>query len=513
MHWADVLAKKLLEKSKEHVVATGITPSGQIHVGNMREILTGDMIYRSLKKFGAKARLIYIGDTIDPLRKLYPFLDKSYEKYIGMPLSEIPCPCGKHNSYAWHFLQPFLDALKKLGIEQQTLLTHEMYKEGRYKESAKIVLEKSVKIKEILERISKRQLPKNWMPYNTICSSCNRLTTTKAIDYKYPYVYYKCECGYEGKADIRKGEGKLPWRVDWPARWSFLNVTCEPFGKDHGAAGGSYDTGIAIAKEIFKISPPPKIIYEWIQLKGKGAMSSSTGIVVTTSEMLKMTPPEVLRFLIAKQNPNKHIDFDPQTSVVKLVDEFDKYERIYYGIEKGIDEEHEKRTYELSLPNMHAKIPEKMCVQIPYMHLVTLIQINNSFEGIKKILKRTSQISKLNKVEEEKLKERVEYARYWLENFAPEYVKFSVKEDLPKIELSKEQKSLLKEISEKFKKIEWNADVIHNTIYEISKSKNLNPKLAFQAIYLLILGKMKGPRAGYFLSSLEREFVVKRLQN
>ena len=38
MHWADVLADKLLKEDKKHVLATGITPSGPIHIGNMREI-------------------------------------------------------------------------------------------------------------------------------------------------------------------------------------------------------------------------------------------------------------------------------------------------------------------------------------------------------------------------------------------------------------------------------------------------------------------------------------------
>lgn len=511
MHWADVIAKDLLKKSNNHVVATGITPSGQIHVGNMREILTGDIIYRSLLKFGAEAKLIYIGDTIDPLRKLYPFLDKSYEQYIGMPLSEIPCPCGSHKHYAEHYLQPFLDALDKLGIEQETVLTHEMYKEGKYIDSIKTVLENATQIKNILESISKRQLKKNWIPYNVKCSKCNRLTTTKVYEYDYPFVHYKCECENNDRADIRDGNGKLPWRVDWPARWSFLNITCEPFGKDHGASGGSYDTGVVIAKEIFKIEPPPEIIYEWIQLKGRGAMSSSTGVVITTTEMLNMTPPEVLRFLIAKQNPNKHIDFDPKTSVYKLVDEFDKYERIYFGLETGIDSEHEKRTYELSLTDMNKNIPKDMQIQIPYMNLATIFQIDKSWDGIKNILRRGGEFSEFNENEEKKIIQRLECAKYWLENFAPEYVKFSVKEDKPEVDLDEEQISLLDKISERFKDIEWNPEDIHNTIYDVSKAKGLSPKKAFQGIYLLILGEKKGPRAGYFLSSLDKDFVINRL--
>ena len=45
MHWADVLANELLKDDRKHVLATGITPSGPIHIGNMREVLTTDAVY------------------------------------------------------------------------------------------------------------------------------------------------------------------------------------------------------------------------------------------------------------------------------------------------------------------------------------------------------------------------------------------------------------------------------------------------------------------------------------
>ena len=137
MHWADVVANELKKKSDEHIIATGITPSGPIHVGNMREVLTGDAVLRTMKNAGADAKLLYVGDTFDQLRKVYPFLNKKYEEYVAMPLSEIPCPCSSHKSYAEHFLLPLLDALDVLGVEHETLLTHEMYKKGVYSESIK----------------------------------------------------------------------------------------------------------------------------------------------------------------------------------------------------------------------------------------------------------------------------------------------------------------------------------------------------------------------------------------
>jgi len=95
MHWAEVLADNLIKKQKKHILATGITPSGPIHIGNMREVLTTDAVYRSLIEKGAEAEFIYIADDFDHLRKVYPYLPKSYQKYIGRPISDAPTEyCG-----------------------------------------------------------------------------------------------------------------------------------------------------------------------------------------------------------------------------------------------------------------------------------------------------------------------------------------------------------------------------------------------------------------------------------
>jgi lysyl-tRNA synthetase class I len=103
--------------------------------------------------------------------------------------------------------------------------------------------------------------------------------------------------------DAVQAAGKLTWRVDWPARWKVLSVTVEPFGKDHATSGGSYDTGKRIVREVFGAEPPFPVTYEWISLKGQGDMSSSKGNVISIERMLKVVPPEVLRYLIVRTPP------------------------------------------------------------------------------------------------------------------------------------------------------------------------------------------------------------------
>ena len=512
MHWADVLADELLKEDKKHVLATGITPSGPIHIGNMREILTTDAVYRSLINKGGKGELIYVADDYDPLRKVYPYLSKSYEKYVGMPISDIPCPCGKHKSYADHYLISFLNSLKEIGVEPRVYRANEMYKNGDFNKAIQIAMDNTDRIKDIIQRISKRYLPKGWIPFNIRCEKCKRLTTAKAVLYEFPIIEYKCECGYEGEVDITKGGvGKLPWRVDWPARWKMLSVTFEPFGKDLGTVGGARDTGEKIVEEIYGYPAPKYTVYEFILLKGKGAMHSSKATALSAEEMLNMTPPEVLRFLLMNNRPGKHLTFDSGLGLLNLVDEYDKEERVYFGKEeatKGMKDL--KKTYELSQPYT---IPKTIPYQLPYRHLVTLTQIGENWNDVKKILLRTGQIPKdLNKQDEEHLKQRAEHAKYWLDNFAPDIVKFKVKKKLPKVNLAEEQKKFLLSLTENLPSIKWEAEDIHNIIYDSSEKEKIPIKTAFKTIYQIILGQEKGPRAGYFLSNLDKDFVLKRVE-
>jgi len=513
MHWADVLSDELArEDNKKHVLATGITPSGPIHIGNMREVLTTDAVCRSLRERGVEAEFIYIADDFDHLRKVYPYLPKSYEKYVGIPISEIPCPCGEHKSYADHYLSSFLNSLKEIGVNPRVYRANEMYKNGMYFEAIQVALENTDRIKKIIESISKRKLPKGWIPFNIRCEKCGKVTSAKPVLYEFPNIEYRCDCGYEGTVDIRKGGvGKLPWRVDWPARWKMLGVTFEPFGKDLGTVGGARDTGEKIVQEIYGYPAPKYTVYEFILLRGKGAMHSSKGTALSSEEMLNMTPPEVLRFLIMKNQPNKHVVFDPGLGVLSLVDEYDQNERVYFEKEektRGMKDL--EKTYKLSQPHT---IPKEIPYQIPYRHLVTLVQIGKNWDEVKKILLRTGQIPKdLSDSDEKHLKQRAEHAKYWLKYFAPDMIRFEVKKEIPKVKPTAEQKKFLSSLRETLSSLAWDADSIHNAIYESSEKEEIPIKTAFKTIYQVILGQEKGPRAGYFLSNLDKDFVLKRFK-
>ncbi len=535
-HWADVEAARLMELhgGGKQVFATAITPSGPIHVGNMREVLTTEAIFRATRDAGGDCELIYIADDYDPLRKVYPFLHPSYQEHVGKPLREIPCPdgegrpngCGAHASYSEHFLEPFLGNLKALGVDPTVLSAYQLYHDGRYADATATAFDRVDEVREIIERVSKRQLPKRWAPFNPQCPTCRRISGTEVLDYVAPLAH--CVCTACAKAtgsddpeagtftvDIRQGGvGKLPWRLDWPARWVFLGVTFEAFGKDHGASGGSWDTGIPLVRDIFGGKEPHHVMYEFLQLKGKGAMHSSTGLAVSATQMLQMTPPEVLRYLLMRQSPRKHIDFDPGLGILTLVDEFDRLERVHYGAEENPGDLTEvERTYQLSSPRGP---PEAMPKPIAYRHLVTVAQMADTVEGVEAILRRSAEVTgELTDADRAHLAERVEHVRYWLNNFAPDNLKFQVQSELPNVELSDDDQVFLRDLAARLESLsldDWTGQTVHDAIYEAKDIAGLKPGDAFRAVYRVILGQDRGPRAGFFVASLEKEWVVERLK-
>ena len=129
MHWADVAANALSHKGDKHIIATGITPSGEFHIGHLREILTGDMLTRAARDAGLDVDFVFVVDSADPLRKVYSFLGEEYEQFIGHQLASIPAPREGDNNpdwerfnnegwtYAAHFLNPFMQALEQIGVK------------------------------------------------------------------------------------------------------------------------------------------------------------------------------------------------------------------------------------------------------------------------------------------------------------------------------------------------------------------------------------------------------------
>jgi lysyl-tRNA synthetase class 1 len=292
-----------------------------------------------------------------------------------------------------------------------------------------------------------------------------------------------------------RGGGKLTWRVDWPARWARIPASVEPFGKDHATKGGSYDSGARICSEIFHAKPPFPVPYEWIAFKGMGDMSKSKGNVLSVHRMLEVVPPEVLRYLVVKTRPMRSINFDPGLPLLSLVDEFDD----------AASSARDPRALELSGADQFRPIG------VPFRHLVNVVQMADfDLDQTVVILKRNGYPCG----DPDAVKERAGYAIRWLREFAPEEARFAVSKTMPAAagDLTPDQRSFLGLLAERLQ-AGASGEEIHALVYALAKEAGLTPATAaFEAIYRAFLGRDRGPRAGWFLAFLDRDFVLNRLR-
>ena len=493
MYWGQSLIHELTGKQR---VSTGISPSGPIHLGNLREILTGDIIYKSILLDGKEADFIYLADDMDPLRKVYPFLPESYKEHVGKPLRDIPAPQGR-GTYSDYYLNPFMDAMKSLDVKPNVIKTGELYRDGKFGEITEKVIEKKDEIRKILETISGRELEESWFPYNPKCSTCGRINSTTATGYRDGKVSYTCKCGHGGESDIYRDEGKLPWRIEWPAKWKILNVTIEPFGKDHGTVGGSYDTGKEIVEKIFDYPVPLSLIYERILLKGKGAMHSSTGINIPAEEILSFSPPEIVRYIMARVPATRHIEFDPALGFLNIMDEFERLMKLEQE-KKTTGEQH----WIVALSNAgrsYDTVPD-------YRHLTTLVQIYDSEERIRNIMKKEGK-----EPDPLILRETIGMARKWVRAYAPESSKFILKGKDDPVNLSEDEKKMICLFHNNLKSVEdWEPEKIHECARESIGASGMAPSDGFKTIYRALIGNERGPRLGFFLSVIQKEKILAR---
>ena len=367
-----------------------------------------------------------------------------------------------------------------------------MYKEGVFNKAIKIVLDDVDKVRKVYEDMYKKKLSDTWYPFQVICPNCKKLGTTKVINWDGEKVEYEClpnlviwakGCGQKGKISPYDGKGKMVWKVEWAAKWFTFGVTIEGAGKDHASAGGSYDIAMELVEKVFKTKKPLKLAYEFF-LSGGKKMSSSKGLGITGDELLKVVGSERARFLMIKTEPNVAVEFSPKgTDGIPAL--FDQYQ----SFANSKDKDHQ-RVIQFSKTAQKENLPD-----IRFSTIAQLAQMPNAQDKIKKY------------------EEWAEYAKVWVEKYAPESEKFTIQKELPKEvkNLSKEQKKLLSKISSEIFK-DLHAEEFQTKIYELGKELGLNGKQTFSAIYNSLLGKDHGPKAAWLILSLDKDFVKKRFE-
>lgn len=508
MQWLNKIADELIARhgDEEIVVSSGVSPSGQYHVGTLREVLTAEIIAIELRRRGKESRHLHIVDDLDVFRKVPVGVSDEWQKYLGMPLCDVPSPDGQAASYADYFLKDLYVGIDKMHLTAEVVRAHEKYRQGFFAPAIEKALENVEGIRTALTSVSGRELDKNWTPIQVV-DEAGRIKNRsfKKIDEQAKVIEYDDINGELQKASYIDGHVKLNWRVDWPARWWLLGVNAEPFGRDHATKGGSYDTGVEIARKVFSIEPPIPVPYHFVNRSGETKkMSKSAGNVVTLEQLLSIMPPELVWYFMLRMSPDKQLFFDEGETLLRLFDDFAAL------LEKENKESWEKQLIDLSLHS----VSERTVSNVPFSHLVASYQA--ALRNVEKTLEiiQRSEYAEIASKQADIIRRELVFIDAWLDTWAPEELKFSLRKNVDMHEFSDIEKQYFDQLAEKITSAPTDLDGawFHQAIYDFKDKVDMPPRELFSSLYRLIIGKTSGPRAGWFLSILPRDWLINRLK-
>jgi lysyl-tRNA synthetase, class I len=491
--WAqDFLAK---HPAKKHIINDSKTPSGPVHIGSMRSFVIHDVLRRVLEEEGREAVYHYGFDDYDPMDGVPAGFD-ALVSYLGKPLCNVPSLSNEFESFSQEVEHNYRRYHNVVGVHPTDYYrTSELYKEGRFNESIRIVLDRADVIRKIYSAVSGSKREDDWLPIQPICPQCGKIGTTYASDWDGKEVVFECRkdlvawaegCSYQGKVSPFDGNAKMHWRVEWAAKWYLFNVTIEWAGKDHASKGSSFDTGRAILRDVFGKEGIALEGHEFFLMDGK-KMSSSKGKSVLPQDALSVFAPDVFRFLQIRTRPQQVIEIDLAKIVPPTYDEYDRCQLAY--LEHSDQDQADFFYYsQIDPKNIDGQ------THIRFSAAANLIQLP----------------SRKGELQRPDISPRAPYVKAWLEKYAPDEACFHIQEKLPEIvsDLTGRQKNYLKAAAG----LLGNSDgeSLQASLYELAKMQNLSAKEAFTAIYLSLIGKPYGPRAGMLLSSENPDFVRNR---
>ncbi|MBS4172685.1 lysine--tRNA ligase [Bacillus sp. FJAT-49736] len=512
MHWAFQIATRLIEKyptKKVFTCASGISPSGSVHVGNFREIVTTYFVVKALESLGKKTRFIFSWDDYDRLRKIPQNVTTLDNSHIGMPYSDVPNPYGP-GSYAQYFELEFERSLHAFGIKPQFIYQSAEYRSGRYTSYIQTALKRRKEIYDILMDF-KSGVPseverENFYPISLYCLHCNKDNITiTSFDEPTGKLEYKCICGYSDRKPLEELRNiKLNWKVDWAMRWMVEDVIFEPGGRDHSAATGSYNVSKVIAKEIFEYEAPEYTPYEFIGLKGiTQKMSSSSGNVITPNDLLQVYTPEIILFLFARYRPNTAFEIGFDEDVLR---NYAEYERYLASYKNGfLEDEDIKSSLEIAGASQAVEYPSFSKIA----GIFPLIDFNK--EVLQQIFMQAGEEYPIEKIIS--ISTRVSH---WIKTWNPHRV-IQINQEkniLYYSRLTDEQKDRIKQlvfILSSYPNLD--GESLMKEVYAICHTQDKKrmrecQKQLFKDIYQLVLNESSGPRIPLLISAVGKQKVI-----
>ena len=492
--WPFVEAKKLLRERKKNIenkgkiiLQTGYGPSGLPHIGTFGEVARTTMIVNALNHLSDLPKeIITFSDDMDGLRKVPENIPnpEKLEENLHKPLTQVPDPFEKFNSFGEHnneMLKKFLDKFKfEYSFKSSTVL----YKSGFFNDALKLILENYEGIMNIIIPTLGKERQKTYSPFLPICPDTGIVLEipVSELDTKNSKIIFDNN-GKKLEQSILDGNCKLQWKVDWAMRWYALDVDFEMYGKD------LIESAILSSKIIRLLgkSNPSGFAYElFLDEKGE-KISKSKGNGITIDQWLEYASPESLS-LYMYQNPKRAKKLYREV-VPKAVDEYLDF------IEKG---KTQNELQKLMNPVWHvhnSEIPEENSI-MSFSMLLNLVETSNADnkELLWKFVKKYKK--DINEDMHPIFDKLISYAIKYFNDVIKSKKIYKKPNESEKIAL-KALVNSLNNCNDAMK-----PEDIQTTIYTVGKENGYKENLRdwFKLIYEVVFGVENGPRFGFFIS-------------
>ena len=496
--WPFQEAKKLIEnfggfnnfqkpKKGFALFETGYGPSGLPHIGTFGEVIRTTMVKNAFESLiNCKTKLITFSDDMDGLRKVPENVPNKemLKEFIGKPLTSIPDPFEKFESFGHHNNAKLKSFLDKFNFQYDFISSTESYKSGKFDDILISILENYEIILSIILPTLRSERQSTYSPFLPISQITGDVLQVKIDEYRIKdnsIIYIDPGNNQKTETRVTGGNCKLQWKVDWAMRWMALNVDYEMCGKD-------LTDSVYLASKICRImkkKPPQNLIYEmFLDEKGE-KISKSVGNGISVEDWLRYASPESLSlYMFQKPKSAKKLFFDV---IPKNIDEYFSHLNKFTEMEL-VDK------YNNPVWHIHKGKPPNFKSKISFNSLLNLVSVCNSNE--KKVIwsfvkEYDSSLSPENNPEFDLL---IKYAINYYNDFVLPSKKY--------LKIDDSNRVIFKDLRELLIKIDQNlsSENIQTEIYEIGKKNNFdNLRDFFKLVYQVLLGQEQGPRMGSFI--------------
>jgi lysyl-tRNA synthetase, class I len=507
--------------------ASGISPSGNVHLGNLRELMTPHLVADEVRRSGHPCRHILSWDDYDRLRRVPADLPQHLTEHIGRPLTAVPDPAGDcHSNWAEHFKAPLRESLRRLGVPVTEISQTQMYTSGAYAEQIVTAMHRRAEIGAIIRRYQTKQAKLDdeerapeYFPFKPYCATCGRDTTTvTAYNDDTNEITYTCACGTaHGPAAITQVAGKLVWKVDWPMRWAYERVTFEPAGVDHSSPGSSFTVGEQLVREIFGGEMPLHFMYAFVGAQGKAKMSSSAGSAPTPADALEIFEAPLVRWLYARRRPEQSFSIAFDQEVGRVYDEWDALTR---KVADGTAEPAAAAIYSRSAATADGELPQT-ATPVPFRTLSSVFDVTAGDEEQElRLLRDLTPEAPIATLAE--VRPRLDCAQAWVTEYVAEEDRTQVRDEPDHAylaQLTEQERKAVQLLADQMAG-SWSIDELGTLLYGVPKlmrglpiSAPRTPELGaaqrewFIVLYRLLISKDTGPRLPTLLLAIGQDKV------